>query len=218
MNLLKMYQKEIKKFPLLSAKAEEELFRKVRQNDHAAREKIISANLRLVVSIAWRHRKRGVPLEDLIQEGNIGLMRAVEKFDPRRKERFSTYAGWVVLSAITTPIREAKKRRLEQSLVNLTDDVDEEFTNPALIDSDTPYELILKGEEERIAKEFINIIRRKKDNYIIRNQYGFTKEPFCLKSIGKKYGISIEAVKKIKKRALKTMRKHAEQDEYRLAS
>jgi RNA polymerase primary sigma factor len=84
--------------------------RGARSGDEAAREKLIERNLRLVVSAAKRYRGRGMPFEDLIQEGNVGLMRAVERFDPERGFRFSTYATWWIRQAIGRAV--ANKARM----------------------------------------------------------------------------------------------------------
>ena len=91
---LESYLKEINKTPLLTPKEEPELARLVAKGDAAARDRMIRANLRLVVHVAGQYARRGVPLMDLIAEGNIGLMRAVERFSPDRHTRFSTYAIW----------------------------------------------------------------------------------------------------------------------------
>jgi len=103
---LQTYFKEIDEVPLLSAKEEKELGRRVAQRDAAAREQMIRANLRLVVSIAKKYAHKGLSLMDLISEGNIGLMTAVEKFDYKAGTRFSTYAThWIkqaVRRALTT--------------------------------------------------------------------------------------------------------------------
>ena len=97
---LETYLREIDEVPLLSAEEEVELGRRVQQGDEAAREHMIRANLRLVVSVAKRFRNRGLPLQDLIAEGNIGLMKAIEKFDPEAGFRFSTYATWWIQQTI----------------------------------------------------------------------------------------------------------------------
>jgi len=86
------WSRELAKRPLLSRSEETELGRRVRDGDEAAREEFIESNLKLVVSIAKRYRNSGVPMEDLIQEGNMGLVKAVDKFDPDRGCRFSTHA------------------------------------------------------------------------------------------------------------------------------
>lgn len=97
---LKSYLSEVSKNPLLTANEEIELSRSIKQGSHSAMRKLISSNLRLVVSIAKRYSKRGLDLEDLIQEGNIGLMQAAAKFDPSKGTRFSTYATWWIRQAI----------------------------------------------------------------------------------------------------------------------
>jgi len=94
------YLDRIARLPLLSAEEEVSLARRVERGDAAARRKLIEANLRLVVHAARRHLGRGLPLADLVQEGSIGLMHAVEKFDHRRGFRFSTYAYWWIRQAM----------------------------------------------------------------------------------------------------------------------
>ncbi len=98
---LHVYLREINRVPLLTADEEKELgWRIIRDNCPAARERMIRANLRLVVSIAKSYTNRGLHLTDLIEEGNIGLLRAVEGFDPSQGARFSTYASWWIKQAI----------------------------------------------------------------------------------------------------------------------
>lgn len=103
---VRMYLREIGKVPLLTAEEEIELAKKIEKNDDEARKKLAEANLRLVVSIAKRYIGRGLTLLDLIQEGNIGLIKAVEKYDWRRGYKFSTYATWWIRQAITRAIAD----------------------------------------------------------------------------------------------------------------
>lgn len=103
---VRMYLKEIGKVPLLSSDDEIELAKKIELGDELAKEKLTEANLRLVVSIAKRYVGRGMQFLDLIQEGNLGLIKAVEKFDYRKGYKFSTYATWWIRQAITRAIAD----------------------------------------------------------------------------------------------------------------
>jgi RNA polymerase primary sigma factor len=98
---LAVYLREIASIPLLSREEELELARRVTTGDEGAKQRLIEANLRLVVQVARRYLNRGLPLPDLIEEGNLGLMRAVEKFDPTRGVRFATYATWWIRQAVS---------------------------------------------------------------------------------------------------------------------
>jgi RNA polymerase sigma factor (sigma-70 family) len=110
---LRVYLKEIGGIPLLTREQEGELARRIRAGDEAAKARLTEANLRLVVQIARRYLNRGLPLPDLIEEGNIGLLRAVEKFDGDRGTRFSTYATWWIRQAIVRALaNQARTIRL----------------------------------------------------------------------------------------------------------
>ncbi|MBM3246478.1 MAG: sigma-70 family RNA polymerase sigma factor [Candidatus Omnitrophica bacterium] len=109
MESLKLYLKEIRTVPLLKAADEITLSRRIKRGDEQARKAMIRANLRLVINIAKRYMYLGIPLLDLIEEGNIGLMKAVDKFNPRKGYRFSTYAAWWIRQAITRSISEQGK-------------------------------------------------------------------------------------------------------------
>jgi len=109
MEALKTYLKEIRDIPLLTAAEEVSLGRRVQKGDEQARKKMIRSNLRLVISIAKRYMYLGTPLLDLIEEGNLGLMRAVDRFNPNKGYRFSTYAAWWIKQGITRSISEQGK-------------------------------------------------------------------------------------------------------------
>lgn len=106
---LRLYLHEIARIQLLSAQDELILARRVQQNNHEARNALIEANLRLVVHVAKRYLGQGMDLEDLIGEGNIGLIRAVSKFDPSKGFRFSTYAHWWIKQAISRSLIEGAR-------------------------------------------------------------------------------------------------------------
>ena len=103
---VRLYLREIGKVPLLTAAQEVSLAKRIERRDMAAKSSLIEANLRLVVSVAKRYVGRGLPFLDLIQEGNLGLIRGVEKFDYRKGYKFSTYATWWIRQAITRAIAD----------------------------------------------------------------------------------------------------------------
>jgi RNA polymerase primary sigma factor len=109
MEAIKTYLKEIRHISLLTPKEEIDLSRKIKKGDEQARKKMIRANLRLVINIAKRYIYLGIPFLDLIEEGNLGLMKAVDKFNPRKGYRFSTYAAWWIKQGITRSISEQGK-------------------------------------------------------------------------------------------------------------
>jgi RNA polymerase primary sigma factor len=116
---LQLYLQEIGKTPLLTIKEEISLARRIRRGDKAARDHMISANLRLVVKIAHDYKDFGLPLLDLISEGNIGLIKAVERFDPRKGGKLSTYAAWWIKQSIKRALaNQSKTIRLPVHLVD----------------------------------------------------------------------------------------------------
>lgn len=138
---VRMYLREIGRIPLLSIEEEMELAQKALEGDRRAKDKMAEANMRLVVSIAKRYSGRGLDLLDLIQEGNTGLLKAVEKFDPEKGFKFSTYATWWIRQAITRAIADqARTIRIPVHMVEtinklmrvtrrLTQDLNREPTN-----------------------------------------------------------------------------------------
>jgi RNA polymerase primary sigma factor len=106
---LQAYLDSIGRYPLLTSEEEVKLAKRIKKGDRAAREQMTAANLRLVVKIAKEYNGYGLPLEDLISEGNIGLVRAVEKFDPKHGTKFSTYASWWIKQAVRRAIANQSK-------------------------------------------------------------------------------------------------------------
>jgi RNA polymerase primary sigma factor len=103
---LQLFLRDIGKIDLLTAPQEVELAKRIERGDHRAKQEMVEANLRLVVSIAKRYRNQGLPFLDLIQEGTIGLVRAAEKFDHRKGFKFSTYATWWIQQAVTRSLAD----------------------------------------------------------------------------------------------------------------
>jgi len=116
---IKIYLREIGQTPLLTREEEVKLARKIKRGDQAARQHMIKANLRLVVKIAHDYSNYGLPLLDLISEGNIGLMKAVERFDPKKGGKLSTYAAWWIKQSIKRALaNQSKTIRLPVHLVD----------------------------------------------------------------------------------------------------
>ena len=103
---LQLFLKDVGKVDLLTAAQEVELAKRIERGDHSAKQEMVEANLRLVVSIAKRYRNQGLPFLDLIQEGTIGLVRAAEKFDHRKGFKFSTYATWWIRQAVARALAD----------------------------------------------------------------------------------------------------------------
>lgn len=108
-SMLETYLKDINRIALLTPDEEIKLAKRVQRDDFDARQRMIQANLRLVVNIAKRYVNCGLPLQDLIEEGNIGLVRAVERFDPDKGCRFSTYATWWIKQAIRRALTDSSR-------------------------------------------------------------------------------------------------------------
>jgi len=120
MDAIRLYLKDIKKLPLLTAEEEIFLAERIRKGDKAARHKMIQSNLRLVINIAKKYSHLGVSMLDLIEEGNLGLMKAVEKFNPKKGYRFSTYAAWWIRQYISRAIaNQGKTVRMPVYIIEL---------------------------------------------------------------------------------------------------
>ena len=167
---VRMYLKEIGKVPLLTADEEIEIAKRMEQGDEEAKRKLAEANLRLVVSIAKRYVGRGMLFLDLIQEGNLGLIKAVEKFDYRKGYKFSTYATWWIRQAITRAIADqARTIRIPVHMV-------ETINKLIRVSRQLLQELGREPQPEEIAKE-MNISEEK-----VREIIKIAQEPVSLET------------------------------------
>jgi len=120
MDAIRLYLKDIKKLSLLTPEEEIDLAKRIKRGDKAARHKMIQSNLRLVINIAKKYSHLGVSMLDLIEEGNLGLMKAVEKFNPKKGYRFSTYAAWWIRQYISRAIaNQGKTVRIPVYIIEL---------------------------------------------------------------------------------------------------
>ena len=167
---VRMYLKEIGKVPLLSAEEEIELAKRMELGDQEAKKRLAEANLRLVVSIAKRYVGRGMLFLDLIQEGNLGLIKAVEKFDYRKGYKFSTYATWWIRQAITRAI--ADQARTIRSPVHMVETINKLIR----VSRQLLQELGREPTPEEIAKEMDMPVER------VREILKISQEPVSLET------------------------------------
>ena len=167
---VKAYLKEIGRVPLLSAEEEGVLARAAQAGDTDARRQLSEANLRLVVSVAKRYAGRGLPFLDLIQEGNLGLMKAAEKFEPDRGFKFSTYATWWIRQSITRAI--ADQGRTIRIPVHLVENINRV--------KKTAGELLRKNGREPTAEEIAGRLEMEPDR--VRELLQLAQEPISLET------------------------------------
>ena len=260
---LELFLRDISQRPLLTATEEVELAKRIERGDTAAKNRMIESNLRLVVANAKRYRGLGLPFLDLIQEGIIGLIRAVEKFDSRRGFKFSTYATWWIRQAMQRAVQQqsrtiripvhvgqelsrvrAAERRLAVELgrdpspdevataVGLTPEALEDLRSAeripvslesrvgadgdtelgALLPQDGPSpfdELEVELAETSIRKALERLDPRGRE--VIQLRFGLGgNEPLPLREVARRMGLSAEGVRKLERRALRTLAEERE--------
>ncbi len=177
-HLLGLYLLEVGKYNLLSAEEEAELARRIAEGDQAARQHLILANLRLVVNIAKRYRNQGLSLMDLIEEGNLGLIRAVEKFDHTRKLRFSTYATWWIRQFVGRAVQnQGNLVRLPSHKLDALQKCRETFRELSHDLGREPTEKELRSQLDIIEKEKDDIIRLFYNPAVVESLMGSEDEP-----------------------------------------
>jgi RNA polymerase primary sigma factor len=226
---LRLYLREIGKVPLLTADQEVYLAKRIERGDLIAKTQMIEANLRLVVSIAKSYLGRGLSFLDLIQEGSLGLIRAVEKFDYRKGYKFSTYATWWIRQAVTRAIADKARTiripvhmlemttdevreilRMAQHPVSLEKPIGEEeeselgdFVQDEAAESpDEEASLSLRREDIERALESLPDRERK----VIELRFGLKGEQPCtLEEVGRAFGVTRERIRQIENNTLKKL-------------
>lgn len=210
--MINIYHRDISRFRTLSAEEEQELLKQVKLGDEQARKTLIESNLRLVTKIARQYRRPKIELLDLIQEGNIGLIEAVDKFDAEMGYRFSTYAVWSIRKAIQEFL--GKENTIESIDSIIEDDGEEVFLSDMIKDAET----ILGGpsceiidaqleqieEQQRIFERLDTIPKRERE--VLMMLYGFKGKPMSLQDIADLLGMSHERVRCIKNTALERLK------------
>ncbi len=264
---LSAYLKEISKYPLLSPEEEKELAKKARMGDLEARNKLILANLRYVVKIAQEYLGRGLSLQELIDEGNMGLVEAASRFDERKNTRFTTYANWWIRYNIITALankglirypmnqkqlankvknmylklgqkfgREPSVEEVAKAMGVKVEDIKKSFLanqleisldGKAYQDSEVSIQEILEDKETKSPEqeykkkalrkridEILDCLTPKERN-VIKLYYGLEDgEYHTLQEIGSMYNNSREAIRQIKMRALRKLRKNLREKEW----
>lgn len=210
--MINIYHRDISRFRTLSAEEEQELLKQVKLGDEQARKTLIESNLRLVTKIARQYRRPKIELLDLIQEGNIGLIEAVDKFDAEMGYRFSTYAVWSIRKAIQEFLGEENTIESLDSIIE--DEGEEVFLSDMIKDAET----ILGGpsceiidaqleqieEQQRIFERLDTIPERERE--VLMMLYGFKGKPMSLQDIADQLGMSHERVRCIKNTALERLK------------
>jgi len=211
--VLNHYLKDIARHPLLTREEEVELSRRCREGDEEACQRLVSSNLRFVVAIAKRYQGSGVPLADLVNEGNLGLIRGAQRFDGDRGVRFTSYAIWWIRQAIgqaierDRPVRGSKERRyvsFDQPVADAADlCLQEVVADTHLEPAD---ELVNRHELRDVLESGLSCLPEREQR-VLRRYFGLDNEPpMTLDQIGAQLGVSRERVRQLKDRGLARLR------------
>ncbi len=227
---LDKYLQEIGREDLITVEEEVELAQRIRKGDRVALEKLTRANLRFVVSVAKQYQNQGLSLPDLINEGNLGLIKAAEKFDETRGFKFISYAVWwirqSILQALRRPSPEELADELEIPVDKISDtlkvsgrhiSVDAPFVEgednsllDVLVNDDSPMadrSLVNESLAREIDRALSTLTEREKD--IIQMFFGINTQEMTLEEIGDKFGLTRERVRQIKEKAIRRLRQNS---------
>ncbi|HEY7471189.1 MAG TPA: sigma-70 family RNA polymerase sigma factor [Gemmatimonadota bacterium] len=205
---LELYFQDIRRYALLTRDEEIELGHRIRAGDQGAVDELVRSNLRFVVSVSKRYQDFGVPLPDLIAEGNVGLVRAAHLFDPNRGVRFISYAVWWIRQAIHRVLKENSRIarrtiRLEAPLFDDDDAVSSVFDADAAPSAE---ERTLDRARGRAIRRAIATLEPRERN-VLGLYFGLDgSQPLTLEEIGTIYGLSRERIRQIKERGLGRLR------------
>jgi len=192
---LEKYLNEISREPLLSPEEELELTKKIHEGDRESLERLVRANLRFVVTVANQYKDQGLSLPDLINEGNVGLIKAAEKFDEKRGSKFITYAVWWIRERILHALAEEQRHIARQSH-NLVSSPDSLVASVGQVD-------------ESFSVEINNAIGTlsEREKQIIERTFGINGQPeMTLEEIGESLDLTRERVRQIREKAIRKLR------------
>jgi RNA polymerase primary sigma factor len=200
------YYKELAKYEPISKDEEIELIKKAKNGDNDAKNKILESNLRFVFNIANKFKGRGVPLMDLISEGNLGMMAAIQKFNPEKNNKFITYAVWWIKEYMKNSINENKKYQVYEYVSYEDAPENEKISDAEPKIDESQEEEINSDHNKEIIGQLLNKLSDR-ERFVVENYYGLNgKAEMNLEEIGNKMGLTKERIRKIKWSALQKMR------------
>lgn len=218
--MLSPYLNAARRFPPLSREEEHSLAVRARKGDVSAKQKLVQHNLAFVVAIARKQRRGSVRLDDVVQEGNLGLMRAIEKFDPRARNRFLTYAAWWIRAYIGKYLKGARSTvrprsgTVAQPDFSLDSAIGEEEDLPYLERVEDggpgPEDAYLSAEGDREIRDAVGQVRKRIGDLgwdIVHNRLK-QDSPETLEEIGKRWGISRERVRQVESRTKQLLHRY----------
>jgi RNA polymerase primary sigma factor len=208
-NSMGVYLRELRAMPRFTVEEEQACARLAALGDADARQRLVEANLRFVIMVAKRYQNQGVPLEDLVNEGNIGLIRAAARFDPERGVRFVTYAVWWIRQAVLNAIRLASAAAWTLSLDSpVADFEDAEPFGACLEDTSTekPEEVTVTASlRDELDTVLTGLSHREAS--ILRHRFGLSgHQQASLLEVSRKHGLSKERVRQIETKAMRKLR------------
>ena len=208
---VRMYLKEIGTVPLLSADEELRLAKRKAEGDESAKERLIEANLRLVVSIAKRYTGRGMSFLDLVQEGNLGLIKGVEKFDYTKGYKLSTYATWWIRQSVTRALADqARTIRVPVHMVETIPIGEEDDSNLGDFVADSNAVTPEGNVESVMLREHIDALLgdlKERERQVIVLRFGLEDgHPRTLEEVGKEFNVTRERIRQIEAKALRKLR------------